>query len=114
MIERIVEASVKNRGIVLLCTAALVVFGIWGLRNIRLDAIPDLDMSGRARTPVAGEVPNPLDPPRGCAFNPRCPFANDRCRSERPELKTTANGGVAACHAVEEGRLAAVPRLAPA
>jgi peptide/nickel transport system ATP-binding protein len=78
-----------------------------------LDAIPDLDMSGRARTPVAGEVPNPLDPPKGCAFNPRCPFANDRCRSERPELKTTANGGVAACHAVEEGRLAAVPRLVP-
>ncbi|MBM3523578.1 MAG: ATP-binding cassette domain-containing protein [Alphaproteobacteria bacterium] len=76
-----------------------------------LDAIPDLDMTGRARTPVAGEVPNPLDPPKGCAFNPRCPFANDRCRSERPELKTTAHGGVAACHAVEEGRLAAVPRL---
>jgi peptide/nickel transport system ATP-binding protein len=79
-----------------------------------LDAIPDLDMTGRARTPVAGEVPNPLDPPKGCAFNPRCPFANDRCRSERPELRPVANGGVAACHAVEEGRLAAAPRLAPA
>jgi len=79
-----------------------------------LDAIPDLDMTGRARTPVAGEVPNPLDPPKGCAFNPRCPFANDRCRTERPELRPVANGGVAACHAVEEGRLAAAPRLAPA
>jgi len=79
-----------------------------------LDAIPDLDMTGRARTPVAGEVPNPLDPPKGCAFNPRCPFANDRCRSERPELRPVAHGGVAACHAVEEGRLAAAPRLAPA
>jgi peptide/nickel transport system ATP-binding protein len=76
-----------------------------------LDAIPDLDMTGRARTPVAGEVPNPLDPPKGCAFHPRCPFANDRCKSERPELKATANGGVAACHAVEEGRLAAAPRV---
>ena len=76
-----------------------------------LDAIPDLDMTGRARTPVAGEVPNPLDPPKGCAFHPRCPFANDRCKSERPELKTTANGGVAACHAVEEGRLAAASRV---
>ena len=75
-----------------------------------LDAIPDLDMTGRARTPVAGEVPNPLDPPKGCAFHPRCPFANDRCKSQRPELKSTANGGVAACHAVEEGRLAAAPR----
>ena len=41
---------------------------------------------GKARTPVAGEVPNPLDPPTGCAFNPRCPHANDRCRAERPEL----------------------------
>ena len=72
-----------------------------------LDAIPDLDMTGRARTPVAGEVPNPLDPPKGCAFHPRCPFANDRCKSEKPVLKQVANGGVAACHAVEEGRLVA-------
>ena len=77
-----------------------------------LDAIPDLDMSGRPRTPVAGEVPNPLDPPPGCAFNPRCPLADDRCRRERPELKAAPNGGVAACHAVEEGRLPA--RAAPA
>ncbi|HYX63678.1 MAG TPA: ABC transporter ATP-binding protein, partial [Burkholderiales bacterium] len=38
-----------------------------------LDAVPDLSMSGRPRTPVAGEVPNPLAPPSGCAFHPRCP-----------------------------------------
>jgi oligopeptide/dipeptide ABC transporter ATP-binding protein len=44
-----------------------------------LDAIPDMHMSGRARTPVQGEVPNPLNPPTGCAFHPRCPHANDRC-----------------------------------
>ena len=69
-----------------------------------LDAVPDLEMSGRRRTPVAGEVPNPLAPPAGCAFNPRCPHANDRCRSERPELRM--NGSAAsACHAIEEGRL---------
>jgi peptide/nickel transport system ATP-binding protein len=37
-----------------------------------LDAVPDLDMSGRARTPVTGEIPNPIDPPPGCPFNPRC------------------------------------------
>jgi peptide/nickel transport system ATP-binding protein len=67
-------------------------------------AIPDITMSGKARTPVAGEVPNPLDPPPGCAFNPRCPFANDRCRAERPELKTCGPTQVA-CHAVEEGRM---------
>jgi peptide/nickel transport system ATP-binding protein len=70
-----------------------------------LDAIPDLEMSGRARTPVAGEVPNPLDPPTGCAFHPRCPWANERCARERPEFKPAPNGGSAACHAVEEKRL---------
>ncbi len=71
-----------------------------------MDAIPDLQMSGRARTPVAGEVPNPLAPPAGCAFHPRCPHANARCRSERPQLRAIA-GGAVSCHAVEEGRLSA-------
>jgi peptide/nickel transport system ATP-binding protein len=69
-----------------------------------LDAIPDIHMTGRARTPVQGEVPNPLNPPSGCAFHPRCPHANARCSAERPALKTI--GGIQiACHAVEEGRL---------
>jgi peptide/nickel transport system ATP-binding protein len=67
-------------------------------------AIPDIKMSGKQRTPVAGEVPNPLNPPTGCAFHPRCPFANDRCKAERPELKDYA-GTLAACHGVEEGRI---------
>ncbi len=69
-----------------------------------LDAIPDLDMTGRARIPVAGEVPNPIDPPTGCHFHPRCPFANDRCLTEAPRALATETGEVA-CHAVEEGRL---------
>jgi len=69
-----------------------------------MDAIPDLEMSGRPRTPVAGEVPNPLAPPAGCAFHPRCPHAEARCRGERPQLRSTP-GGAVACHAVEEGRL---------
>lgn len=69
-----------------------------------LDAIPKMHDTGRARTPVQGEVPNPLNPPPGCAFNPRCPHANDRCRSERPQL-LTIQGVKIACHAVEEGRL---------
>jgi len=74
-----------------------------------LDAIPDLAMSGRARTPVAGEVPNPLSPPSGCAFHPRCPQANERCRREVPVLtlyRHAAGETQAACHAVEEGRIA--------
>jgi peptide/nickel transport system ATP-binding protein len=69
-----------------------------------MDAIPDLEMTGKARTPVAGEVPNPLAPPAGCAFHPRCPHANDRCRAERPKLLGHGTAAVA-CHAVEEGRL---------
>jgi peptide/nickel transport system ATP-binding protein len=68
-----------------------------------LDAIPDIAMSGRARTPVQGEVPNPLNPPTGCAFHPRCPLANARCASERPAL-SEFQGVQVACHAVHEGR----------
>jgi peptide/nickel transport system ATP-binding protein len=71
-----------------------------------LDAVPDLAMTGVPRRAVAGEVPNPLEPPAGCAFHPRCPHANARCRSEVPALKRLAVGGEAACHALEEGRLA--------
>ena len=69
-----------------------------------LDAIPDIAMSGRQRSPVQGEVPNPLQPPSGCAFHPRCPLANARCSRERPEL-TLFEGQQIACHAVIEGRL---------
>ncbi|WP_019561311.1 MULTISPECIES: oligopeptide/dipeptide ABC transporter ATP-binding protein [Caldimonas] len=69
-----------------------------------LDAIPDIHMTGRARTPVQGEVPNPLNPPSGCAFHPRCPHANARCSRERPVLQDR-QGIKVACHAVEEGRL---------
>jgi peptide/nickel transport system ATP-binding protein len=69
-----------------------------------LDAIPDIHMTGRARTPVQGEVPNPLNPPNGCAFHPRCPHANARCSAERPAL-TAFQGIEVACHAVAEGRI---------
>jgi peptide/nickel transport system ATP-binding protein len=69
-----------------------------------LDAIPKMHDTGRSRTPVQGEVPNPLNPPTGCAFNPRCPFANERCRVERPAL-LEIEGTRVACHAVEEGRI---------
>ncbi len=70
-----------------------------------LAAVPDLSRTGKPRIAVAGEVPNPLDPPAGCAFHPRCPYANDRCRTERPELAPVAGGGTVACHAIAEGRL---------
>jgi peptide/nickel transport system ATP-binding protein len=64
-----------------------------------LDAVPDLEMTGRKRVPVSGEIPNPINPPSGCTFHPRCPLANERCKREAPALIE----GVA-CHAVEEGR----------
>jgi peptide/nickel transport system ATP-binding protein len=69
-----------------------------------LDAIPDLEMTGRDRIPVAGEVPNPIHPPAGCHFHPRCPYANDRCRNEVPILMHK-NDSEVACHAVAEDRL---------
>jgi peptide/nickel transport system ATP-binding protein len=69
-----------------------------------LEAIPKMSDSGRGRTPVQGEVPNPLNPPTGCAFHPRCPHANERCRTERPHLLALA-GIKIACHAVQEGRI---------
>jgi peptide/nickel transport system ATP-binding protein len=72
--------------------------------RLLLATIPDIAMSGRKRERVAGEVPSPIDPPSGCAFHPRCPYANDRCRIERPELRPEGVTLVA-CHAVEEGRL---------
>jgi peptide/nickel transport system ATP-binding protein len=71
-----------------------------------MEAIPDLEMTGRQRIPVGGEVPSPISPPSGCPFHPRCPLADDRCKAERPELmpaRGTAETEVA-CHAVEEGR----------
>jgi peptide/nickel transport system ATP-binding protein len=76
-----------------------------------LDAIPDLEMSGRPRTPVAGEVANPLEPPSGCAFHPRCPHANQRCRVARPELSQWRGLTQVACHAVEEGRIGNPDRI---
>ena len=76
-----------------------------------LDAVPDLELAGVARTAVAGEVPNPLDPPPGCTFHPRCPYANERCRRENPLLRSYDGGGEVACHAVEERRLP--PRAIP-
>jgi peptide/nickel transport system ATP-binding protein len=69
-----------------------------------LAAVPDLRSRTRERAPVLGEVPDPLAPPPGCAFHPRCPHANARCRVERPALLPSGAVQVA-CHAVEEGRL---------
>jgi oligopeptide/dipeptide ABC transporter ATP-binding protein len=65
-----------------------------------LDAVPDLALSGRRRTPVTGEIPNPISPPAGCAFHPRCPLMREACKLAVPEPRPTA-AGMAACIAVE-------------
>jgi peptide/nickel transport system ATP-binding protein len=67
-----------------------------------LDAVPDVAMVGKSREGVKGEIPNPISPPSGCTFHPRCPLAFDRCRIENPPVID----GVA-CHAVNQGRAAA-------
>ena len=63
-----------------------------------LDAVPDLAMSGRPRTPIGGEPPNPIDPPPGCPFHPRCPRAIAICRTERPAFRDNV-----ACHLAGTG-----------
>jgi peptide/nickel transport system ATP-binding protein len=67
-----------------------------------LSAIPDLTGQGRKRTPVAGEVPNPLNPPSGCTFHPRCPFVRERCKIEAPATQNF-KGVEIACPGVAEG-----------
>ncbi len=67
-----------------------------------LAAVPVPDPRRRAATaPPPGELPSPLAPPPGCAFHPRCPTAEPRCRVERPTLVVDATGHATACHLVE-------------
>jgi len=60
--------------------------------------VPRLDARKRRFEPIKGEIPSPFDPPAGCHFHPRCPFAMARCREERPVLQEIAPGRFAACH----------------
>lgn len=63
-----------------------------------LAGIPRLDARKRAFEPVQGEIPSPLDPPKGCHFHPRCKHAMARCRAEAPALKPIAPARWSACH----------------
>ena len=65
-----------------------------------LDAIPDLELTGRERRMIEGEIPNPIKPPPGCAFHPRCPQAFDLCRTKSPEPRQYGHATVA-CHFLE-------------
>ena len=70
-----------------------------------LSAIPKLEDDRPNHIRLQGEVPTPVQLPSGCVFHGRCPYANDRCRQEIPQLIATDGGAQVACHAVEEGRL---------
>ncbi len=63
-----------------------------------LAEIPRLEAKQRDYHAIAGEIPSPLDPPSGCHFHPRCPFATERCRKEAPVLREIASGHRSACH----------------
>jgi oligopeptide/dipeptide ABC transporter ATP-binding protein len=63
-----------------------------------LAEIPRIDRRHRTFQTIKGEIPSPINPPSGCHFHPRCPFAMDRCRIERPALRTLADGRKSACH----------------
>jgi len=52
----------------------------------------------RKKSVLQGELPSPLDPPAGCSFHLRCPLAQDRCRHDRPALRTVSDGRQVACH----------------
>ncbi len=68
-----------------------------------LEAAPRLDAFGREVDPPRGEIPDPISPPPGCAFHPRCPIAIDRCQSERPALRRLGGARVACHRAGENG-----------
>ncbi len=72
-------------------------------------AVPVADPRVKNRAaPLQGEVANPANPPSGCAFHPRCPFAEERCKQEIPSLRELASGHQVACHRAEELELAGI------
>jgi len=79
-----------------------------------LAAIPVADYGARpARTLVEGDPPNPINPPSGCRFHPRCPYATDLCRKERPTLTETSSGHAVACHRAAELDLSGLSDITP-
>lgn len=85
-----------------------------------MESYPDVKNIGKGTVGVhilSGEPPNPIDPPQGCRFHPRCPYARDICHSVEPELKVDDGGRSYACHfplGLDGGSVARVPdRSAP-
>ncbi len=72
-----------------------------------INAIPHADGAGVLPVALAGEIPDPAQPPPGCRFHPRCPHVMDRCRTEVPRLAPREGGGRVACWLHEEPEFAA-------
>ena len=67
--------------------------------RVLIDSIPVPDPEVAVnRSSIDGEPPSPVLPPSGCRFNPRCPAADDRCRTEEPQLRQVGEGHFVACH----------------
>jgi peptide/nickel transport system ATP-binding protein len=78
-----------------------------------LAAIPKPDPRKRSRPhKLPGDVPSPANPPSGCYFHPRCRYAEDICKTDRPPLRDVGNEHWVACHFAEKLTLTGVPRLA--
>lgn len=60
--------------------------------------VPNPRARGREKVILKGEVPSPINPPSGCRFHTRCPYAFDRCKAEIPQLREIAPGRMVACH----------------
>jgi oligopeptide/dipeptide ABC transporter ATP-binding protein len=68
-----------------------------------LSAVPVPDPTAkRQRIILTGDVPSPINPPSGCRFHTRCPFAFERCRVEEPVLRLVGNAHQSACHLTHE------------
>ena len=65
--------------------------------------IPDAKAREKKRMILQGDVPSPINPPPGCHFHSRCPYATARCRTEEPKLREVQPGHVAACHLHDGG-----------
>ena len=65
--------------------------------------IPDPKITrARERLILEGDIPSPINPPSGCKFHTRCPFAEERCKQEIPKFKDYGGGHFAACHLLEK------------
>lgn len=72
-----------------------------------LSAVPQLKDGGPPHIRLKGEIPTPINLPPGCPFESRCAHADKRCLAEKPRMLQQTDGSMAACHAIEEGRLEA-------